>query len=106
MSTSTTGLEEFQLFIGRNSVPALSGATFESENPYAQRPWARLADGGPADVDVAVASTRAPFDGEWGQMSGFERASIVRKVDDGSAANAERLARLEVNPLPRRGPAA
>lgn len=97
MSTSTTGLEEFGLFIGGKSVPALSGATFESENPYVQRPWARLADGGPADVDIAVASARAAFDGEWGQMSGFERAAILRKVGDGIAANAERLARLEVN---------
>ena len=97
MSTSTTGLEQFQLFIDGLSVPALSGRTFTSENPYAQAPWAELADGGPEDVDVAVASARAAFDGEWGQLNGFERAAILRKVGDGIAANAERLARLEVN---------
>jgi len=91
------GLEEFGLFIGGRSVAALSGKTFESENPYRQQPWARLADGAPEDVDVAVASARAAFDGEWGLMTGFERAAVLREVAAGIAANAERLALLEVN---------
>lgn len=91
------GLEEFGLFIGGRSVAALSGQTFESENPYRQQPWARLADGAPEDVDVAVASARAAFDGEWGLMTGFERAAVLRQVAAGIAANAERLALLEVN---------
>ena len=90
-------LEEFGLFIGGRSVAALSGKTFESENPYRQQPWARLADGAPEDVDVAVASARAAFDGEWGLMTGFERAAVLRQVAAGIAANAERLALLEVN---------
>ncbi len=90
-------LEEFGLFIGGTSVGALSGKTFESENPYRQQPWARLADGAPEDVDVAVASARAAFDGEWGLMTGFERAAVLRRVAAGIAANAERLAVLEVN---------
>ena len=46
------------------------------------------------DVDVAAASARAAFDDEWGETSGFERAAILRKVGDGIAASAERLARL------------
>ena len=90
-------IEEFGLFIGGRSVAALSGKTFESENPYRQQPWARLADGAPEDVDVAVASARAAFDGEWGLMTGFERAAVLRQVAAGIAANAERLALLEVN---------
>jgi aldehyde dehydrogenase (NAD+) len=90
-------LEEFGLFIGGRSVAALSGKTFESENPYRQQPWARLADGAPEDVDVAVASARAAFNGEWGLMTGFERAAVLRQVAAGIAANAERLALLEVN---------
>ncbi len=96
-ATSTPELQEFKLFIGGKSVDAASGKTFESENPYEQRPWARLADGAPEDVDEAVASARAALDGDWGQMTGFQRAAILRKVGDGIAANAERLARLEVN---------
>jgi acyl-CoA reductase-like NAD-dependent aldehyde dehydrogenase len=93
----TPPLEELKLFIHGKSVDARSGATFESQNPYTGQPWARLADGGPEDVDEAVASARAAFEGEWGAMSGFARAAIIRSCGDAIAANAERLARLEVN---------
>jgi aldehyde dehydrogenase (NAD+) len=93
----TTPLEEFTLFIGGKSVGARSGRTFESLNPYTGQPWARIADGGPEDVDEAVAAARAAFEGEWGAMTGFQRAAIMRRCGDAIAANAERLARLEVN---------
>jgi (Z)-2-((N-methylformamido)methylene)-5-hydroxybutyrolactone dehydrogenase len=95
-SATSTELEEFKLFIGGRSVDALSGKTFESQNPYTGKPWARLADGSPEDVDHAVAAARSAFEGEWGQKSGFERAAIMRRCGDAIAANAERLARLEV----------
>jgi (Z)-2-((N-methylformamido)methylene)-5-hydroxybutyrolactone dehydrogenase len=95
--TSPAQLEELKLFINGKSVDARSGRTFESQNPYTGRPWARIADGGPADVDEAVAAARAAFDGEWGRMTGFQRAAVMRSCADAIAANAERLARLEVN---------
>jgi (Z)-2-((N-methylformamido)methylene)-5-hydroxybutyrolactone dehydrogenase len=95
-ATPAPALEEFQLFLGGRSVPSVSGRTFESENPYQQRPWARLADGTAEDVDEAVASARAAFDGDWSRRTGFERAAVLRDVAAGIAANAERLARLEV----------
>src|SRR5689334_1377079 len=93
---TATQLEEFKLFIDGRSVDALSGRTFESQNPYTGSPWAVIADGGPDDVDVAVGAARAAFDGEWGQKTGFERAAIMRACGDAIAANAERLAMLEV----------
>ena len=95
-STTSTELEEFKLFINGRSVDARSGKTFESQNPYLGRPWARMADGSPEDIDEAVAAARAAFDGAWGQKTGFERAAIMRACGDAIAANAERLARLEV----------
>jgi aldehyde dehydrogenase (NAD+) len=90
------GLETFRLFVDGKSVDALSGRTFESMNPYTGRPWALLADGGPEDVDAAVASARAAFDGEWGAMSGFQRAAVMRACGDALTQHAERLALLEV----------
>jgi len=96
-STTESGLEEFKLFIGGKSVDARSGKTFESINPYAGKPWAVLADGSPEDIGEAVASARSAFEGEWGQMTGFQRSAILRKCGDAILANAERLARLEVN---------
>lgn len=94
--SGTDQLETFKLFIDGKSVDALSGKTFESLNPYTGKPWARLADGGPEDVDVAVAAARAAFEGPWGRMSGFERAAIMRKIATAITDNAERLALLEV----------
>jgi acyl-CoA reductase-like NAD-dependent aldehyde dehydrogenase len=93
---TSSQFEEFKLFINGRAVDALSGKTFESQNPYLGKPWARIADGRPEDVDLAVGSARAAFDGEWGQKTGFERAAIMRACGDAIAANAERLARLEV----------
>jgi acyl-CoA reductase-like NAD-dependent aldehyde dehydrogenase len=90
-------LERFKLVIGGKPVDALSGATFESQNPYNGQPWAVLADAGPEDVDAAVAAARAALDGEWGTTTGFVRAQLLRRVGDLIADNAERLAKLEVN---------
>ena len=90
-------IEELKLFVHGRSVDARSGRTFDSLNPYTGEVWARLADGGPEDVDDAVASSRTAFDGEWGTMTGFARAAVMRRCAEAIAANAERLARLEVN---------
>jgi hypothetical protein len=40
MRTKETDLKEFQLYKGGRSRPAESGATYESVNPYAEKPWA------------------------------------------------------------------
>jgi len=94
--TNPDDLETFKLFINGKSVDAISGKTFESQNPYTGKPWARLADGGPDDIDAAVDAARAAFEGEWGHKSGFERAAIMRDIAAAITANAERLAMLEV----------
>jgi aldehyde dehydrogenase (NAD+) len=90
-------LERFRMVIGGKPVDAASGRTFESQNPYTGRPWAVVPDGGPEDVDAAVAAARAAFEGEWGQTTGFTRAALLRRLGDLIADDAERLARLEVN---------
>ncbi|HEX2297620.1 MAG TPA: aldehyde dehydrogenase family protein, partial [Pseudonocardiaceae bacterium] len=88
--------ERFRMVIGGNAVDAISGATFESENPYTGRPWAVVPDGGPDDVAAAVAAARAALDGEWGATTGFARAALLRRLGDLIGEHAERLARLEV----------
>jgi aldehyde dehydrogenase (NAD+) len=90
-------LEQFRMLIGGKAVDAISGRTFESENPYTGAPWAAIPDGGPEDVDAAVQAARAALDGEWGSMTGFGRARLMRLLADLITLNAERLARLEVN---------
>jgi acyl-CoA reductase-like NAD-dependent aldehyde dehydrogenase len=90
-------LEQLRMVIGGKPVDAISGKTFESQNPYTGRPWAVIPDGGPEDVDAAVKAARSALDGEWGQMTGFARAACLRRLGDLVGTNAERLARLEVN---------
>jgi len=92
----TETLQPFRMFIGGKPVDAISGRTFPSENPYAGGPWALIPDGGPDDVDAAVAAARAALEGEWGSMTGFARAALMRRLADLIGENAERLAWLEV----------
>ncbi|GLY17450.1 aldehyde dehydrogenase [Kineosporia sp. NBRC 101677] len=91
-----TDLEQFGLFIDGRSRPARSGRTFESVDPYTGQTWAVLAEAEAADVDDAVASARAAFEGEWGALTGFQRAAVMRRLGEAVADNAERLALLEV----------
>ena len=91
-----TQLANFTLFIDGRSIESESRREFDSEDPYAGRPWARVADGTPADVDTAVAAARRAFEGEWGAATGFERAAVMRACADAIGSHAEELALLEV----------
>ena len=95
-TSDTDQLEHFTMFIGGRSVGALSGATFESQNPYTGKAWASVPDGSAEDVDHAVAAARAALSGPWGEMTGFARSALLRRLGDLIGDNAERLARLEV----------
>ena len=77
-------LERFRMLIGGKAVDAESGATFESRNPYTGQSWAVLPDGGPADVDAAVAAARGALDGEWGALTGFARAASSPRSPPGT----------------------
>jgi acyl-CoA reductase-like NAD-dependent aldehyde dehydrogenase len=90
-------MKEFQLYIGGRFVESSSGATFESLDPYAGKPWAAIPEGTVEDIDAAVAAARAALDGEWGRMTGFDRSRLMHRFADLIADNAERLARTEVN---------
>src|SRR5690349_6632946 len=99
MTTSETTperLERFQNYIAGKFVDASDGRTFDSLDPYAGKPWSAIPEGSTADIDHAVAAARAALDGEWGAMTGFQRAALMHKLADGITANAEKLASIEV----------
>ena len=85
-------LEKFSMLVGGKAVGALSGKTFQSQNPYTGEPWAEIPDGGPEDIDAAVSAARAALDGEWGATTGFARAAVMRRLADLITENAEKLA--------------
>jgi aldehyde dehydrogenase (NAD+) len=89
-------LANYGLFIDGKEMPAASGQTVESLNPYTGKPWATVPDGGVADIDLAVAAARRAFEsGPWGRMLGSERAALLRRLGDIIARDAEELARIE-----------
>ncbi|MGX9426887.1 MULTISPECIES: aldehyde dehydrogenase [Bradyrhizobium] len=83
------------LYIGGSWVAPEDGGFLESIDPSTARPWARVAFGGPGDIDRAVAAARQALNGPWGRMPGHERAALLRKFADLYAKRAADLAVLE-----------
>jgi len=67
-------------FIGGEWVAPINGQVVESIAPPNGLPWARVAFGGPRDVDRAVAAARAACDGPSRRMPGWECAARLRKL--------------------------
>ncbi|MFV0386800.1 5-carboxymethyl-2-hydroxymuconate semialdehyde dehydrogenase [Paracoccus sp. (in: a-proteobacteria)] len=80
--------------IGGQSVPAQSGQTFDTISPVDLAPLAKVAKGGAADVDAAVAAATEAFAG-WSRTPGAERRKILIKVAEGIEARAEEIAFTE-----------
>lgn len=94
--TDTQQLVEFELLIGGESAGAASGATYDSVDPFTGQPWARVPDGGAADIDRAVAAARAALDGPWGALTASARGKLLWRLGELIARDAEQLAELEV----------
>jgi aldehyde dehydrogenase (NAD+) len=82
------------LYMGGSWVAPRDGGEIESIDPATGRPWARVAFGGPKDIDAAVAAAREAF-GPWSRMPGHERAALLRRFAELYATAAPTLARLE-----------
>ena len=83
-------------FIGGAWVESADGQTFETTNPATNEPIARIAKGGEADLQRAIAAARKAFDeGPWPRMRPAERARILRKVGDLITERAPEIARTE-----------
>ena len=75
--------------------PTASGSS--SIDPYRGEPWAKIPRGSKADADKAVkAANEAMWRGPWSKMTASARGKVMRKLGDLVAANAERLAEIEV----------
>src|SRR5690348_11661691 len=91
-----TGIKSYQLLINGQSVPAASGATFDTLSPTTNEPVGRIAKAGIEDVNRAVAAAREAFDhGPWPKMTPAERGKRMHKVADLLRERLEEIARLE-----------
>ena len=89
------GAETHALLIDGKRVPALSGRTFDTLNPATGKVIAQVAEADAADVDAAVRSARAAFEGPWGQMKAADRGALLLKFADRIRAAADELVELE-----------
>ena len=83
------------LLIGGQRRPAFSGRVFETVNPATEEVIARVAEADAADVDAAVASARAAFEGAWGRMRAAERGQALLRFAALVRDNEDELVRLE-----------
>jgi len=84
-----------KLLIDGVRVPASSGRSFETLNPATGEVLARVAEADAADVDAAVRSARAAFEGSWGHMKASERGALLLKLADLIRRNEDELVQLE-----------
>jgi acyl-CoA reductase-like NAD-dependent aldehyde dehydrogenase len=96
-ATSDHGLPRYGLFIDGQELPAQGAAWFASENPFDGQPWAEIARGAAADVDLAVqAAHRAHTDGAWPAMSASERGRCLMRLADLIVEHAPKIAEIEM----------
>ncbi len=90
-------MKTYQLYINGEYVDPANNEWFESIDPYRGEPWAKIPRGSKVDADKAVkAANEAMWRGPWSKMTASARGKAMRKLGDLVAANAERLAEIEV----------
>jgi acyl-CoA reductase-like NAD-dependent aldehyde dehydrogenase len=88
-------MKKHRMLIGGEWVEPQSGEWFESVNPFTAAPWALIPRGNAADIDRAVAAARSAYYGDWRKLNATARGSLLRRLGDLIAAEAERLAEIE-----------
>jgi aldehyde dehydrogenase (NAD+) len=85
---------KLKLYINGEWVAPKSGQTLEAISPATNKPLARVAAAGPADVDAAVAAARAAFPA-WSALPGQERARYLYAIARHVQKHSRLLAVLE-----------
>jgi len=83
------------LLIGGRRLPAQSGRYFETLDPANEQVITNVAEADAADIDAAVASARAAFEGEWGHMRAADRGNALLRLADLIRQNQDALIELE-----------
>jgi aldehyde dehydrogenase (NAD+) len=89
-------LPRAQLLIGGEWGDATDRKRFETLNPANETQIAEVAQGGPADIDAAVAAARLALEtGPWPEMSGAQRGRILNRLAAILREREEELVLLE-----------
>lgn len=85
-----------KLFINGKWVNSVSGKTFDTINPATEEVITSIAEGGKADIDLAVTAARKAFEkGPWRKIDARDRGKILLKIMDLIENNKDELALLE-----------
>ncbi len=79
------------LFIDGEERAPKNGSYSERENPATEKPFARIAEGGPEDIDEAVGAARRAFP-EWSRLPAGERAKYLLRIAQALSDNRDRIA--------------
>lgn len=92
-----------RLLIGGRWVDGLDGETLATHDPATGLEIARVALGGAADVDLAVAAARRAFEGPWSRLGHPGRAALLAALARQVAAHAALFTEIEIvdNGMPR-----
>jgi aldehyde dehydrogenase (NAD+) len=83
------------IFVDGDFEPAASGETLPVVDPATGRSVGAISAGGAADVDRAVRSATAAFEGAWGRLGAADRGRLLGRFGTTIAHHAERLAQIE-----------
>lgn len=85
-----------ELLINGRWQPAVSGKTFEVQDPGTGNTIARVAEGDAKDVDLAVKAARNAFEqGPWPAMTPTQRSKIIWRIGELIQLYADELAEIE-----------
>ncbi|VVD87353.1 aldehyde dehydrogenase [Pandoraea iniqua] len=82
-------------FIGNQWVAPAKSPAIPVIDPSDGQPFTQIARGDAEDIDRAVKTARAAFDGEWGAFSAAERGRVLYAIANTLAKHHEALAQLE-----------
>jgi aldehyde dehydrogenase (NAD+) len=83
------------LLVDGERVPPASGRYFTTVNPATEQPVASVAEADAEDVDRAVRSSRAAFEGSWAQMRAADRGRLLIKFAEVIREARDELVELE-----------
>jgi acyl-CoA reductase-like NAD-dependent aldehyde dehydrogenase len=92
-----SALRRYELFIDNEFTAPLSGEYLPVMNPANQEAFAEVPNASFEDVDRAVASARAAFEGEWSEWRAADRAAFLIDFGRAIGKHAEELAQLQVD---------
>jgi phenylacetaldehyde dehydrogenase len=94
--TTLDGTAVYGHLIDGHERASADGRTFEVRNPADGSPVARVAEGGAAEIDLAVGAASAAFaDGRWSRLPVRERHRILNRFADAIEAALPELSRVE-----------